>query len=113
MTIGEWLERREPQPPAPLMASLVTALGPAVNDDARESATVFLVTAEQMLRHLVGSGQTGRDTANALLTVDALTTYALESAAEAIQSLPAFADYAIARFAGLEAPTVDPSKGHA
>jgi uncharacterized membrane protein len=109
MTIGEWLERREPRPPAPLMGSLLTALGSAVNDDARESASVFLVTAEQMLRELVGSGQTGRATADALLTIDALTTYALESAAETIQSLPAFSDDAIARFADLAAPDVDAS----
>jgi hypothetical protein len=108
MTIGEWLEHREPRPPAPLLASLMAALGPAANDDASESASVFLVTAERMLRELVGSGETGRATADALLTIDALTTYALESAAETIQSLPAFADDAIARFARLAAPVGDP-----
>lgn len=101
MTVGEWLECREPRPPTPLLASILGALGPAVNDDASESASVFLVTAERMLRELVGSGETGRATADALLTIDALTTYALESAAETIQSLPAFSDDAIARFANL------------
>jgi hypothetical protein len=108
MTIGEWLERREPRPPPPLQASLLAALGPAVNDDASEAAPVFLVTAERMLRELVGSGETGRATADALLTIDALTTYALESAAETIKSLPAFSDDAMARFASLAAPAHDP-----
>jgi len=109
MTIGEWLEHREPRAPAPLLASLIAALGPAVNDDASDSASVCLVTAERMLRELVGSGETGRATADALLTIDALTTYALESAAETIQSLPAFSDVAIARFATLAAPDGDRS----
>jgi hypothetical protein len=109
MTVGEWLARREPRPPAPLLASIITALGPAANDDASGTASVFLVTAERMLRELVGSGETGRATADALLTIDALTTYALESAAETIQSLPAFSDDAIARFADLAAPDSDPS----
>lgn len=108
MTIGEWLEQREPPPPAPLLASLMTALGPAANDDATDAASVFLVTAERMLRDLVGSGETGRSSADALLTIDALTTYALESAAETIQSLPAFSDDAIARFARIAAPAGEP-----
>ena len=109
MTIGEWLQNREPRPPASLLESLLAALGPAVNDDAVESASVFLVTAERMLRELIGRGETGRETADALLTIDALTTYALESAAETIQSLPAFSDDAIARFATIASPDNDPS----
>lgn len=104
MTIGEWLERREPRPPAPLMASLIAALGPAANDDASEAASVFLVLAERMLRELVAGGETGRTTADALLTIDALTTYALESAAETIQSLPMFSDEAVSRFANIASP---------
>lgn len=104
MTIGEWLERREPRPPAPLMASLTTALGPALNDDASEAASIFLATAERMLRELVASGETGRAIADDLLTIDALTTHALESAAETIESLAAFSDAAMARFANVAAP---------
>ena len=109
MTIGEWLERREPRPPAPLMASLTSALGPTLNDDTSEAASVFLVTAERMLRELVANGETGRPIAADLLTIDALTTYALESAAEAIQSLSAFSDEAMARFANLAAADDQPS----
>jgi hypothetical protein len=109
MTIGEWLERREPRPPAPLIANLTTALGPAVSADASEAASVFLVTAERMLRELVASDETGRAIAGDPLTIDALTTYALESAAEMIESLPAFSDEAMARFASLAARDRDAS----
>lgn len=91
------------------MASLASALGPALNDDAGEAASVFLVTAERMLRGLVASGETGREVADDLLTIDALTTYALESAAETIQTLPAFSDEAMARFAKLALPDHDAS----
>jgi len=103
MTIGDWIDRRTPRPPAPLMASLTTALGPAVNEDARGAAAVFLSTAEQMLRDLVAGGDTSRATADTLLTIDALTTYSLESAAEATPSLSAFADEAMTRFASVAA----------
>ena len=109
MTIGEWLESRTPRPPAPLMASLTGALGPAANSDASEAAPVFLATAEQMLRKLVASGETGREIAQDLLTIDALTTYALESATETLQTLSGFSDDAMARFAGLAEPGDPPA----
>jgi len=101
MTIGEWLESRTPPPPAPLMASLIAAVGTAATGDASEAAAVLLATAEQLLRRLVASGETGREIAGDLLTIDALTTYALESATETLQTLPAFSDDAMARFAKL------------
>jgi hypothetical protein len=113
MTVGEWLERREPRPPAPLTASINAALGSAVSADASEAASVFLTTAERMLRALVASEQTGRAIAGDLLTIDALTTYALESAAEMIRSLPAFSDEAMVRFAGIAATDGVASEGGA
>ena len=109
MTIDEWLERREPRPPALLMDSLKAAIGPALGDDASGTASVFLIVAERKLRELVTAGETGRAVADDLLTIDALTTYALESAAETIQSLAAFSDDAMARFANIVPPERDPS----
>ena len=104
MTIGEWLDSREPRPPAVLLDSLKAALGPEMNKDATEAAAVFLVAAERMLRALISSGETGRPVAGDLLTIDALTTYAVESAAETLDSMPEFADDAIARFANIVKP---------
>jgi uncharacterized membrane protein len=108
MTIDEWLERRDPRPPAQLMESLRSAVGPALSKDASETAAVFLATAEQKLRELVTSGENGRPVAGDLLTIDALTTYALESAAETLRSLGGFSDEAMARLAKT-APPQDPS----
>lgn len=104
MTIGEWLDSREPRPPAQLLEGLRAALGTELEKDAAESASVFLVAAERMLRGLVTSGETGRPVAADLLTIDALTTYAVESAAETLKSMPDFTDDAIARFANLAKP---------
>jgi hypothetical protein len=104
VTIAEWLMRREPRPPVQLTASLTAALGADLDKDATEVASIFLVTAERLLRELVATGDTGREVAGDLLTIDALTTYALESAAETIQTLPAFTDDAMTRFAKLAMP---------
>jgi hypothetical protein len=109
VTIGEWLDRREPRPPAQLLESLKAALGPAVDQDAADSAAVFLVAAERMLRELVASRETGRPIAGDLLTIDALTTYAVESAAETLKNLPDFTDDAMARLANIVAPGSYPS----
>jgi hypothetical protein len=108
MTIQDWLDQREPRPPAPLMESLKAALGPALSTDASEVAAVFLSTAERKLRELVSAPETGRVVADDLLTIDALTTYALESAAETLQSLTGFTDEAMARIANVIPPDNDP-----
>ena len=104
MTIGEWLQARQPKPPAELMQTLETALGPALNDDSENATAVFLAAAERMLRGLVTSSETGRPIAGELLAIDALTTYAVEAAAETLDSMPDFAGDAMARFANIIQP---------
>jgi hypothetical protein len=107
MTIEDWLESRVPRPPAPLMDSLKAAIGPALWTDAGEVAAVFLSTAERKLRELVSAPETGRAVADDLLTIDALTTYALESATETLQSLSGFTDEAMTRLANVAPPNGD------
>lgn len=109
MTIGEWLHARTPRPPAELMDGLERALGPALKADASECTAEFLVAAERMLRQLVASGETGRPAAADLLTIDALTTYAVEAATEMLDNLPDFAEDAMARFANVIKPGSVPS----
>jgi uncharacterized membrane protein len=104
VTIGEWLQARNPRPPAELMDGLERALGPALQKDSAESTAEFLSAAERMLRALVASGQTGRAVATDLLTIDALTTYAVEAATETLDDLPDFAEDAMARFANVIKP---------
>jgi uncharacterized membrane protein len=110
VTIGEWLQAREPRPPAELMAGLERALGPALNKESGDATAEFLGAAERMLRELVASGETGRPVAADLLTIDALTTYAVEAATETLESLPDFAQDAMARFANVIQPGSVPSK---
>jgi hypothetical protein len=110
VTIGEWLQSREPRPPAELMAGLERALGPSLNLDSDKATAEFLTAAERMLRELVASRETGRPIAADLLTVDALTTYAVEAATETMESLPDFAQDAMARFASIIQPGSIPPK---
>jgi hypothetical protein len=104
VTIAEWLQSREPRPPAELMDGLERALGPALTADASTATSEFLSAAERMLRGLVAGGETGREVAADLLTIDALTTYAVEAATEVLGSLPDFAEDAMARFANVIKP---------
>lgn len=98
MTIADWLQSREPRPPAELMSGLERALGPAMTEPSENAATACLSAAERLLRSLVHSGETGRAIAEDLLTIDALTTYAVEAATETFENLPDFADQAMTRF---------------
>ncbi|HET9426453.1 MAG TPA: hypothetical protein VFO55_13870 [Gemmatimonadaceae bacterium] len=109
MTIGEWLHSREPRPPAELMTALEAALGPALNEDSASATAVFLTAAERMLRELVAAGAIGRPVAGDLLTIDALTTYSVEAATEALESLPDYAEDAMARFANIIQPGSGPT----
>ena len=86
------------------MAGLERALGPSLNLESDKATAEFLAAAERMLRELVASGETGRPVAADLLTVDALTTYAVEAATETLDSLPDFAEDAMARFANVIQP---------
>jgi hypothetical protein len=104
VTIAEWLQSRQPRPPLELMESLEAALGPALKDDASKATAAFLTAAERMLRDLVSAGETGRPVASVLLAIDALTTYAVEAATEQLDSVPDFAEDAMARFANIIQP---------
>lgn len=111
MTIGEWLRSRTPTPPVELLEGLERALGPSLHADAEMATAEFLGAAERMLRELVAAGETGRPAAADLLTIDALTTYAVEAATETLDDLPDFAEDAMARFANVIKPgSVPPRK---
>jgi len=90
------------------MDGLERALGPALALDAERATAEFLAAAERMLRGLVAAGETGRPVAADLLTIDALTTYAVEAAGETLGNLPEFASDAMARFANIIQPGTTP-----
>ena len=81
-TVGEWLASRVPPPPVALATRLKLALSARADDPLSSSPAAFLAGAEDLLKTLLQNGSTSRETALDLLTVDALVTYAFESAAE-------------------------------
>jgi hypothetical protein len=86
------------------MEGLERALGSSLRKPVEEATAEFLGAAERMLRGLVAAGETGRPAAADLLTIDALTTYAVEAATETLDDLPGFAENAMARFANIIQP---------
>jgi hypothetical protein len=106
VTIGEWLETRQPEPPAALGERLRAALGPALARPSREVPEAALEAAAEMLGDLLRAGCVGREHALALLAADALVTYAFEAASEEPDSIAPRADDAMRRVAGLA--TIEP-----
>jgi hypothetical protein len=92
------------------MDGLERALGPAIGESSEKATSEFLAAAERMLRSLVAAGETGRKVAADLLTIDALTTYAVESATETLDRLPEVANDAMKRIASVINPDVHPPR---
>jgi hypothetical protein len=91
MTIGQWLDRREPAPPARLRESLDRMVGRRLAEPVSHGPAVLLEVARAELHRLVRGSSTGRDVALDLLAVDALVTYGFQAAAEHPASLASLA----------------------
>ena len=81
MSVADWLDARNPAPPAALARRLRVALGGALAD-ARPTDDRLFAAAEMLLARLLREGCAARAAAEDLLTADALVTYAFEAAAE-------------------------------
>jgi hypothetical protein len=103
MTIGEWLATRSPAPPPQLLHRVRAALGGAIADDASLVSDRCIDVAERIVAQLLHDGRTGRDSAEDLLTADALVTYAFEAASDDPTRLAERAHEAMVRFARLGA----------
>lgn len=101
MTIRDWLSERTPSPPDRLRARIDDALGDAANQPVSDATSVNVAAAEALLRDLLSRPSAGRESALDLLAVDALVTYAFESASTDPASLAAHADDAMRRLAAL------------
>ena len=97
MTLGTWLRARRPSPPERLLARIEEILGDRCQRDATDATELCLDAAERLLRDLTSRSSMRRDAALDLLTVDALTTYAFEAAAEDSDAIGARASAAMAR----------------
>jgi hypothetical protein len=82
VTISDWLDGREHQPPDALAARIRASLGAATASGAESLAPRFIELAEAIARRVVDHGGSDRSDASDLLLADALVTYAFEYAAE-------------------------------
>lgn len=82
MTIGAWLDARQPAPPENLSAHLRRVLGASLEKPERETVARCLDAVETLLISLRDYPEAGREVALDLLAADALITYAFEAAAE-------------------------------
>lgn len=85
MTDSDWLSRRNPAPPEELASAIREALKARNITGDPPGPTQLLETAQSLLEKVLRSECATRESALALLTADALVTYALEVANEAGQ----------------------------
>ncbi len=102
-TVGEWMARLEPAPPAALHRRLCDLVAQSAARPVVEVPEACLEAGERLLDALLASGSTSRATALDLLAVDALVTYAFQAAADDPSRLEERAARAMARIASLPA----------
>lgn len=92
-----------PEPPAILTRQIEDAIRALGNPEslATASAATLIQAAEALFERTLRAGCTERASAVALLTVDALVTYAFERASDHPRQLEACAEDAMARLARL------------
>ena len=101
MTDSDWLSRRSPAPPEELASAIRDALKARNITSDPPSPTQLLETAQSLLENVLQNECATRESALALLTADALVTYALEVANDAGQ-LAGFPEQAMQALAGSE-----------
>jgi hypothetical protein len=104
LTVGEWIARLDPRPPAGLHARLSDLLAHAAGRPVDEVADVCMDTGVALLDRMLASSATGRDDALDLLAVDSLVTYAFQAAADRPSQIEVRAAAAMARIAALPSP---------
>ena len=101
MTVGEWLEARDPQPPGALGEALRAELGPDLAADFAEAPGVLLRAGERVLSRVLKAEPQTPAIAPDLLLADALVTYAFEAVAKSASEVDQFARDAMDRLGGL------------
>lgn len=107
MTLGTWLDEREPAPPPALAERLRTVLADDRDAPEDEIPERCLEGAERLLAGLLDAPAASREAALDLLAADALVTYAFEAAGEDLPRLDARASTAMARIAAMVADEDD------
>ena len=81
MRTREWLSAKSRQPPHALASALHAAVGDTERVSGNKLADDFIAASRRMLPKVFQGGCEARSGALDLLTLDALVTYAMESAA--------------------------------
>ena len=101
MSVRDWIDAREPAPPATLAARISDALGEHSLNDSASPFDACLQAATQLLGDLLVPEALGRESAPDLLAADALVTYAFEAAADDIDRIEDRASAAMLQLAAL------------
>jgi len=101
VTVGDWLDARQPSAPARLAARIEAAIGIGRSEPSSRAAEVCIDACERLLADVAARPSPGRESALDLLAADALATYALEAAAETPASLESRARDALRRLTAL------------
>ncbi len=107
LTVGLWLATLQPAPPPALAGRLARALSEFAGLPGDRVPEACLDAGEQLLGELLSSGATTRSSAVNLLAIDALMTYAFQSAADEPERLEARAARAMIRIAEFAAKRND------
>ena len=103
MTLQQWIDRRELEPPAALAQRLREAVAEAPDNPGQPVPAAAIDAALGLLDSLLRGAGPSRAGALGLLTVDALMTYAFEAAADDPARLEALATEAMRRIAAAAA----------
>ncbi len=101
MTVLDWLHHRSPAPPPRLTDRIREVLGRRGDGDSRDAPEICIAAAAHLLLDLAERSSVGRESALDLLTVDALVTYAFESAAAHPATIPGRADVAMTQLSAV------------
>ena len=100
-TVRDWFDLVEPAPPQALRVRLDELLAHHADRPVADVPEACLDAGESLLEGLLASGSTSRETALDLLAVDALVTYAFQSAADDPERIEVRATQAMARISAL------------
>ncbi|HJU88162.1 MAG TPA: hypothetical protein VJ672_02140 [Gemmatimonadaceae bacterium] len=101
MNLEQWLDERTPVPPPALAERVRQALGNDLERPASDASAACLDAAERLLVRVLARADADRETASDLLCVDALVTYAYESAADTPASLETEVTFGMRRLGAL------------
>jgi hypothetical protein len=101
VTLGEWLDAREPAPPPALAHALRAELDTALGLELSEAPAALLKAGERVLKRVLEAEPQTPAVAPDLLLADALVTYAFEAVAESASGADRLARDAMGRLGGM------------